>query len=195
MKTLDRKGFGTVLLEGGGAKLRLPAAEASKLHYEAYAAVTPTTELHSEGQKTCMQCGKHLRPSYSSHRMASDPTLDPNHPRTIEDCQRLTNHPVMGLYGYGSNQPREWWPFVSSFYTWDGESYEQDHFCSDRCAAVYGRRAAQQLAALEVGGVPEKKEWVRQESVNHYDVEEQARRHREQIEKSFGKKIDPTFKL
>lgn len=195
MQTFGKRGMGTVLLNGGGKKLRLPHAEAGKLKAAEYSAVSPTTAIEFEGQKTCIQCSKALRPRCASHRLAPNPLLDENHPRTLEDCQRLTNYPVVGLFGYGSNQPREWWPFVSSFYTWDGESYEQEHFCSDRCAAVYGLRAAQELPHLEAGGQPAKKPFVPSESHSHYDVAAEAKRQREEIERSFGQKIDPKFKV
>lgn len=161
------RGKGTILVNGGGEQLPLPRAEQVKLYRARYDAVTPTRTLIVP-QKRCIQCEQPLRPRTITHHFGPSPEKE-NHPRTAEDCQRLTNHAVFSVSGYDSNKPEEWWPFISWFRTWDGETYDQIDFCSDRCAAIYGRRAAAELTRLPPGGRPPERERLPHESVQHYE--------------------------
>lgn len=56
-------------------------------------------------------------------------------PRSKADCQRYANQPVARIK-YDANGS------VDNFSTWDGESYLDRHFCTDRCAAAQGRASA-----------------------------------------------------
>jgi hypothetical protein len=59
----------------------------------------------------------------------------PGAPATKEDCQRFTNATVQRVDGYLAGR-------VSCFSAWDGESYADPHFCKNKCAERFGRRAA-----------------------------------------------------
>lgn len=152
VRAISTRGMGTILVDGGGDALMLPRAEASRLHEAEYLSRTPTRDIPVENVKACIQCGSNLPFAVTSHHMGNSPR--DNHPQTVEDCQKLTNHQVVSIHGYGREKPEEWWKFISYFYTWDGESYERDTFCGDKCAAVYGRRAAAEYPILPVGGEP-----------------------------------------
>jgi hypothetical protein len=65
----------------------------------------------------------------------------PGAPSTIADCQRFTNATVKRVNGYLAGR-------VSSFSAWDGESYQDPHFCKNKCAERFGRRAAAAGARL-----------------------------------------------
>jgi hypothetical protein len=161
------RGRGTILVDGGGDKLPLPRVEASKIYYERYNAVTPTADKLIPVPKKCRQCGSDLKPWTINNHLARIPVGD--HPRTIEDCQRLTNYPVFSVHGMDANSDEDRWPFIQWFTTWDGETYHDDTFCNNHCASIYGRRAAAELPALEVGGTPPIIPRKSHESVQHYE--------------------------
>lgn len=140
----------TVLIDGGGEALLRPHEELRKEAADAYAAVSINTTLPLEGRlPTCKQCGKPLEAKFQVHTMGRN--ILPNHPRTVEDCQRLSNFQVVAIRDYRvSEGPKV--GYVESFDTWDGESVFDPHFCSDACAAIYGRRAASDLPPMEPHG-------------------------------------------
>ena len=166
---IKTRGRGTILVDGGGEKLPLPRVEASKLHYERYAAATPTTTGLIPVERKCRQCGKDLVPSTDHHRFSNVPT--DGQPKTVEECARYTNVPIFSVTGYSANSPEEWWPFVDWFATWDGESYLDPDFCNDRCASIYGRRAARDLPPLETGVPAIPHPYRMREDVDHYEKE------------------------
>lgn len=147
IKAITTRGKGTILVNGGGEPLPLPRAVRAKAHQESYEAVTPTATLEVSGQRTCVQCGEKLPLDTQNHSLGTSPSE--GHPKTIEDCQRLTNEQVVGVLGYGSNYPKEWWPYVSYYFTWDGVSHTREYFCNDRCGALYGKRAVEELPLLQ----------------------------------------------
>lgn len=151
---LTTRGGGTVLVDGGGDAIILIADRVAAQRAE-YEAASPDARALLEVTGTCRQCGGELEPVLDRHHFDTIPVV--GQPRTIEDCGRMSNRPVMSVHGYGVGSPREWWGYVSWFSTWDGESYRDPLFCTDACAARYGRRAATELPALAVGGtyVPE----------------------------------------
>lgn len=190
--TCGVRGQGTVLFNGGGKQLLLPGPAFRAKIYAAYDSVAPDVKLPPQGQKICLQCEKPLRLKTIHHQFPTSP--QEGQPTTLEQCSRLTNYPIIAIHGYGTTKPEEWWPYVSWFETWDGESYLDDTFCSDHCAATYGRRAAQELAHLKAGGQPVKQEWTPREDVAHFDRDEEAKRSREEIERWFGQRISPDIK-
>lgn len=140
----------TVLLDGGGKPLPPTRMKARAMHKEAYAKVTINWEADLTGEvKTCRQCSKPLRLSTDHHRF--EHTIEANHPRSVEDCQRLTNRRVVAIHDYGDTD-RDRVGYVRYFETWDGESYLEEDFCGDTCAAVYGRRAVRERPLLDPGG-------------------------------------------
>lgn len=142
----------TLLVDGGGAPLPLPNYVRAEQAHAAYAAVTINRDVPLTGRiPTCKQCGKDLKPKVALHYLGHD--IQPDHPRSIEDCQRMTNYPVVAIFDYGINHPGKA-GFVQRFETWDGAAVWDPHFCDDKCAAKYGRRAASQLPPLEVGVEP-----------------------------------------
>lgn len=166
------RGQGTVLVDGGGDRLPLPHAVQSKLTAERYAAATPTFNGEVPPKKKCRQCEDDLRPVTIRHWLSNGPKPSDDQPTTVEQCQRLSNFPVVAVHGCGSNYPEEWWPYVEWFETWDGESYHDPNFCSDRCAAVYGRRALAELPPLEPGGSAPTIERPRFDDVRHCEPRE-----------------------
>jgi hypothetical protein len=184
--TTQKRGFGTVLFNGGGKRLGLPHKDFREQKLAEYAAITPTQELSPAEAKTCLQCSKPLRLHTIHHHFAS-PNSAEKPPTTLAELQRLTNYPIVGVHGFDSNKPREWWPYIDWFETWDGESYLDDTFCSDRCAAIYGRRAAAELAKLNPGGEPPRQVSHGHESIHHYDTKAEAERQMREIEESFAR--------
>ena len=166
-----KRGYGTVLVNGGGDALPLPRNDARKLHDTQYGEITPYYDVMAELSKEhCLQCGKPLRIQTAHHHVPW--LVDQNKAiRTLEQCQRLSNHPVVAMHGVSSNRSPEYWPNVEWFETWDGESYQQEIFCSDKCAATYGFRAAAELPHLLVGGERKKHALVPRQNINHGDEE------------------------
>ena len=157
------KAKGTALVDGGGEKLAIPRAEAAADYERRRQAATCSWSKDLSGRiPTCKQCGKELRPHGDHHRMGH--IIGDDHPKTAEDCQRLTNQEVVTVVGY---HDEERWGYVEWFTTWDGQSTEQTDFCSDKCAAIYGRRAAAELPLLTPGGEPPKREHQTREYLRH----------------------------
>lgn len=159
---------GTILVDGGGEPLLPPSHIHRKMVEEEYAAISPTVRQTING-KTCLQCGNSLKPHTVTHHLHDK--LDKNSPKTLEDCQKFSNQPVIAVHGFGINKSREYWSYISWFETWDGESYVKEPFCSDRCAMTYGLRAAAELPHLPVGGEA-KINTNEHESVRHYQPSE-----------------------
>lgn len=150
IEAIAGKGRGTVLVDGGGTPAKTPLHVVAAQVRARHAAVTPTVRGLLAVAQTCRQCGAPLRPDTRQHFLADVP--EEGHPRSLEDCQRLTNEPIHGVVGHGAEKPEGWWPYVAWFETWDGQSLVDPLFCGGTCAAAYGRRAALQLPPLEVGG-------------------------------------------
>ena len=151
MQAWVSKGSGTCLIDGGGAPMPLTRVAARAKRDAEYAQVNVNWNADLTGRiKTCKQCGKALTPATDKHQYGWP--IREDHPRTVEDCQRLTNHPVIAVHDFGVGYPdRD--GFVSWFETWNFESYLDEDFCyGSDCAADYGRRAARQLPLLEPGG-------------------------------------------
>lgn len=157
---------GTVLVDGGGDPAPLPHGVLNAMSRERYEAVSPTARNLLAVDAACRQCGAPLKPATRHHSLARIPS--DGHPRSLEDCQRLTNEPVYGVIGYDRSASESWWPYVAWFETWDGESLIDPLFCGDSCAARYGRRAAEDLPPLEPGGSPRRRDG-RPDGVKHYD--------------------------
>lgn len=185
--SLSKKGLGTVLFNGGGDKLPLPSADARVVHQNRYESITPSRDLPPEQVETCLQCSAPLRLATTHHRFTF-PNSPEKPPTSIDELQRLTNYPIVRMRGFPSNSPEEWWPYIEYFDTWDGESYLDDTFCSDQCAAIYGRRAAAELDRLPANGKPPTRVYKSRDTVYHYDQEAEATRQRISIEESFAKR-------
>lgn len=77
-------------------------------------------------------------------------------PRTKADCQRLTNQQVVAVQRDDTKE------FIRLFHEWDGESYQDDLFCTGTCAQAFGRAAAlkgfatDKYARAKSGGSKEK---------------------------------------
>ena len=171
----------------GGTALSPPAHILRTRYTEKRSAESCDVEVDLTGQiATCLQCGCNLRPHTTHHHMGYE--MQPDHPRSIEDCQRLSNHRVIRVHAY---RDEERFTCVDWFEAWDGETTQQDTFCSDKCAATYGRRAAQELDRLPVGGEPIAKKWPGHQRVAHYDVEEAEAKSHEDIVK--GVRADRTY--
>ena len=144
------RGMGTVLVDGGGGAMPLQRVVQAKQNHDRWLAVTPTVEVDLTGQvKTCCQCGENLRPQCDNHFLGYE--ILPARPKTIEECQRLTNYQVIRVAGFRDLDRAG---YIEAFFTWDGESYQDDLFCSEHCTKAYARRAARELAPLPVGVAP-----------------------------------------
>lgn len=161
----------TLWVDGGGAALPLPNIVRARRTYARYVDATADFRVDLTGRvPTCLQCGENLQPRTNHHRLGYD--LKPDHPRSIEDCQRLTNQAVIAIHSYGINR-EERWGFVEWFETWDGESLHDPYFChGSNCAAKYGRRAAEAAVKLEPGVEPTPIPHVIREDVQHYELPE-----------------------
>lgn len=153
----------TALLDGGGKALSKPAVEVQRdLEARRRVEAPPWKADLSHRIDRCLQCDKLLDPDTDYHRFGNG--IMDNHPRSVEDCQRMTNHEVIAIHRYRDEKR---WEFVEWFQTWDGESTLQEAFCSDACAAAYGRRAAAQLDHLSPGEAPIKKAQRPREDVDY----------------------------
>lgn len=56
-------------------------------------------------------------------------------PTTREELTKYTNGEIRKVYDHGRS--------ISAFNVWDGETYVDLYFHSERCAAIFGRRMAQ----------------------------------------------------
>jgi len=163
---LTQKGKGTVLVDGGGVALPLPHAVQVANNEAAYDAVSPTMRISLEGIDCCKQCGTPLRPKTVIHHLGNK--LKDDHPKTIEECQRLTNNRVIAITGYSRNYTEKW-GYVDWFETWDGDGYVDPDFCDEKCAAHYGRRAARGLDLLPADGTVIHRDLRGHSNVNHYE--------------------------
>ncbi len=146
------RGLGTVLVDGGGNKMpeTRKAMSMRRSAEMSMATINSNYEADLTGQvKTCLQCGSDLRPHRQSHRFSF--YIEDGHPTTLEECQRRTNLLVISTHGFRTLDKAQ---YIESFTTWDGESYDDPHFCRSSCVAAYGRRAAQELPPLPVGVEP-----------------------------------------
>lgn len=140
----------TVLFDGGGEKLIEPRKLIAQRHSDWYDTVSINWRDEYATDVTCLQCATPLRPRTMIHNMGN--VIQENHPRTVEDCQRLTNHRVVAIHDYGYSMTKQQVGYVRYFETWDGEALVDPHFCNDKCAVKYGRRAAQAGVVLKPGG-------------------------------------------
>jgi hypothetical protein len=169
----------TVLVDGGGEKMIEPGRMIRAGAERAFAEKAVGCVVDLTGAiPACRQCGANLQPRTKLHHMGD--VIQPDHPRTIEDCQRLCNHRVVVIHDYDLNLPHKW-GYVRWFETWDGETVRDPYFCDDKCAARYGRRAAADLPSLKAGIEPAATVWAAHESQHHYDIEPQELR--------FGNKV------
>lgn len=92
----------------------------------------------------CLNCGKPIRKKTESTDFWV--TEWKKAPRTREEAQRLTNHRIVSIrYAmYGDTR------YVTSFSTWDGESYAPicGHFDSGECAKMFAYKLANRGARL-----------------------------------------------
>ncbi len=135
----------TVLIDGGGEKLNEPRKLIYAKHCEEIAKVTINRTVDLTGRVPgCKQCERALQPKFTVHLMGDE--ILPDHPRSFEDCQKMTNYEVVAISDYGSLDSKV--GYVKSFDVWDGSSTIDPHFCSNACAAMYGRRAADAFPVL-----------------------------------------------
>jgi hypothetical protein len=139
IKAVKNKGKGTVLVNGGGDPLPLPARVRRDRQRREWEAITPTTSVLGELER-CLCCNTPLSPKAEWHSLARHERIS-----TIEECQRRTNAQVVGLRGYDAVHDRELWPYAEYYLTWDGETYKDPHFCNSICAAKWGREQAAML--------------------------------------------------
>lgn len=168
LKAIRTRGMGTVLVNGGGEPLPPPHGVRRDNILAEYQVITPTMQVEIIA-KGCRQCGSPLRPHTVRHDFAFRPVE--GQPRTLTECQPLSNHQVIAVRGYSINQPHDWWPYISSFESWDGESYVDEHFCNDRCAAEYGRRAVNAFPPLDSNDERAARPRHQQEWIKHYEPE------------------------
>ena len=108
----------------------------------------------SDKQPYCRWCGKAIRKATDYHIVSApfdrsdDPVLT-----SQQDCQRQQNAKVVyvrysreGDYWHnravqeGKIKPED--RLVSDYRTWDGESYEDEFFCTNTCAIRFARSIA-----------------------------------------------------
>ncbi len=138
-----KRGFGTILVDGGGDKLPSPSHVRKKLVMEEYESVTPTKVGLVPINKTCRFCGEALKPVLSSYSFDYNQIKD-NPCFTSEDCQKFTNQLVYSIHGVDIRY-KGMWDRISFFQYWDGETFHDDYFCSDKCAMNYGRKVVRDV--------------------------------------------------
>jgi hypothetical protein len=138
IKAFEKRGCGTVLFEGGGKPFPLPRKELRDNTQAEWDAVTPTADIPCNLDK-CVECGEDLIPVLEYHYLPEGARA-----KTAEDCARYTNHKIACIKGHDTRSNRELWPYIYSYQTWDEVSYKDEFFCSVKCAASYGRKAARE---------------------------------------------------
>lgn len=88
----------------------------------------------------CLNCGKAIR---KRTKTAEFWLNNPDAPRSLEECRKLTNHRVVSVRYWSSGRVRH-------FSTWDGESYAPvfGHFCKGECAGLFAFKLANRGARL-----------------------------------------------
>lgn len=71
-------------------------------------------------------------------------TNHPEEPHTLEEAQRLLNQQLVSVRYWGRDDKR----IVHYATSWDGESYRDEFFHSQECAAAFGRMAAREHPEL-----------------------------------------------
>jgi len=102
-------------------------------------------------QPHCLWCHKPIAKATTWHNPVT-PALwgktfdDPAVPRTLADCQKLTNEKVVSIkYHYETDNKyydRTGRRVVHSYSTWDGESYKDQFFCNGDHAQRFAYAAA-----------------------------------------------------
>lgn len=103
-------------------------------------------------QPHCLWCGKRI-PKATTRRNLVTPAMwkesfdeaYANRPKTLADCQKLTNEKVVSVdyqYEQDVNYDRTGRRVVHSYSTWDGESYMDPYFCNGDHAKNFGYAAA-----------------------------------------------------
>ncbi len=107
----------------------------------------------SDQQPLCRSCGKPIA-RYTEVRYVWDrqPKFNtdsiivvPEGLHSKADCQRYSNKIVTAVgYSYDTdvNYERTGSRRVDKFYEWDGESYQDEFFCTNACAHDFARMAA-----------------------------------------------------
>lgn len=159
----------TALVDGGGEPMPLPQYVQRARHQTRFAAESVSSRVDLHGVvPACKQCGADLQPRTDSHFMGHK--IKPDHPRSLEDCQKLTNRQVIAATSFDGRYPEKW-GYINWFQTWDGETLIDPDFCDNKCAALYGRRAAQQLPLLEPGAEPQTRPHEPPGIHHHYEEE------------------------
>lgn len=93
--------------------------------------------FHSKTQPLCRHCTRPILQVYEE--FACLPEGPPGerviigHPRTIEEARKLTNYEIIRFESYAKH---------ARMTVWDGESYNEEFFCGNSCAAAFGRLMA-----------------------------------------------------
>lgn len=102
----------------------------------------------STEQPLCRWCAKLIKKHTMTVHIAKEPASHHGQssfsryvypdvwPMTKADCQKLTNQNVVSVKRHHSDDGR-----ISSFGEWDGESYDDQFFCSGPCARSMGYAA------------------------------------------------------
>jgi hypothetical protein len=134
LKHNEKRGSGTILLNGGGKPLPRPNRDLAEENTKAWEAATPSQKIMVD-KKKCLECGDDLI-AVTEHINVGDHEI-----QTLNDCQRVTNKTIVEIKGFDTRYPQKW-HLVEYVVVWDGESYLDDYFCSNKCAAAYGRKMA-----------------------------------------------------
>jgi hypothetical protein len=100
----------------------------------------------------CLWCGKRIAKRTTRHDVITyamwKQSLDNSYatlPKTIADCQKLTNEKVVSVdyqYETDDNYDRTGRRVVHHYTTWDGESYRDEFFCNGDHAQCFAYAAA-----------------------------------------------------
>jgi hypothetical protein len=112
-----------------------------------------TVAYKSATQPHCLWCSKRIAKHTTRHNVVTpamgNQSFDEayaSRPKTITDCQKLTNEKVVSVdyqYETDDNYERTGRRVVHSYNTWDGESYQDQYFCNGEHARWFGYAAAE----------------------------------------------------
>jgi hypothetical protein len=89
----------------------------------------------SDTQPLCRCCGKPIKKTTVKHYIRDTEPAHRHGESFIIDCQRRVNDKVVSVSRGGSWSTDK---SIRDFTTWDGESYDNKHFCTGACATRWG---------------------------------------------------------
>lgn len=117
-------------------------------------------------QPLCRSCGTAIKKWTVTVYVKPEPTkfdhphalsryaYTPQRPVSVDDCRKLTNQQIVSVKRShetldGERTGKSW---IDSFNEWDGETYDDEFFCTGRCARTFAYAMARQFPTRGLSG-------------------------------------------